>query len=459
MILRISSICLALILATHCADAEQLFSRVAFKTPKPTVEVPAAPPRVQRVHYTKQPPAIDGRIDDACWRDAEEFTPFVLYRSDKPITEQRHVRACFDQDHLYFAVVCEKDPGHELVTRTTWDDDGHIWEDDEVEIFLDPALRHVEYYQVIANANGNLYDARYSYHWVQDPAAGEVQFKQVRKTDKEWDSGATVKVSLEANAWIVEMAIPVASMEVPGVPLGARWGLQVTSANQRTGEWTNWVACDWHDPRQYGQLLLGEPRVDVEDISFGAAAHGRNMLEAAFRAIKEPGEYRLVLTTVDAEGTRQDATQLRLSAGAGRVGQCAYTVQAQEGPVKIEAILMDPEDRLVYYSVHRGDIPPLLEVGIRPYGRFKSSGNVEGKITVNLGELTRARVRLEAALSADELVAREGIPAVTGQIAEFGLPMDGLRPHVYELRVRLLDEEGAELAAESCAFGLVESPL
>ena len=42
---------------------------------------------------------------------------------------------------------------------------------------------------------------------------------------------------------------------------------------------------------------------------------------------------------------------------------------------------------------------------------------------------------------------------------EFSNPMSGLAARVHELRVRLLDEAGAELATVSCAFGVAEPPL
>ncbi|MBN1674419.1 MAG: hypothetical protein JXR37_25450 [Kiritimatiellae bacterium] len=453
---RTVAACFALVSAAH---AGEVFSSLQFRNEQKEPDVPATPPALQRVSFAETPPRIDGKLDDPCWQTAEPFSPFSVYRLKRLAVEQRQVKACFDQEHVYFAVVCVKAPGHQLVTRTTWNDDGHIWEDDEVELFLDPALRHVEYYQLIVNSAGNLFDARHTVSWVQDPAAAEVAFKTKRDTDKGWSSEAKLKVAVGEDAWVVEIAIPVRAMGVPGVPLGAKWGLEVTSANRRTGELTNWVPCDWHDPASYGQIWLGEPQLDVRDLSFGAAAYGENRCQAALKPLAQAGEYRVVVSVTDASGERQNATTVALAAGATRQIAVPYTIEARQGEAKAELTVADPRGRMVYYSVQRGEIPALLGLTVRPYGQFSDVREVRGKIAVSLGALSRQTMKLEAALAGPGGEKSELIPGIDGTTLEFGITAAGLKPGIHTLKVRLLDAAGAEVETGQASFGLAEPPL
>jgi len=456
MLELLASAYLFLAMSTQAGD---VFSSLEFRNEQKELGIPSTPPALQHVAFAGTAPVLDGKLDDACWQTAQEFMPFSVRRLKRLAIEQRHVKACFDQEHIYFGIVCDKAPEHALLTRTTWNDDAQIWKDDELEIFLDPALRHVQYYQLILNSAGNVFDASHTVSWVQDPAAAELAFKKKRDTDKSWDSQVKLKVRVHEQTWVVELALPVRAMGVPGVPLGAKWGLQVTSANRRTGELTNWVPCDWHDPASYGQIWLGEPQLDVTGLSFGAAAYGRNRFGATLAPLAGAGRYNVAVTVSDAVGTRKAEKSFTLTAGTPREIEVPYTIAAKRGEAKAEVVVTDPNGRMVYYSVQRGAVPPLLGLTVRPYGQFTDVREVKGKATINLGALSRQEMELQAVLSGPGGERTERIVDIDGTTLEFGLETAALRPGIQTLKVRLLDAAGTEVGVQEASFALVEPPL
>ena len=205
---------------------------LAFAVPPALVPAPAARDAVKRLDVRRvagPPPAIDGRIDDACWQAVEPVSGFFQFDpvNGAGASEETWVWAAFDQDHLYFAFLMKDSrPDRiwaELTPRNEWD------ENDAIELILDAYN-----------------DKRTSLTFAVNP-------RGVQKNSVEtiWKSGAVVR----EDGWSAEMAIPFKSLRFSAAKLDV-WGVNFERFIHRLNETDYWTDVDRDLPRlqQAGEL-------------------------------------------------------------------------------------------------------------------------------------------------------------------------------------------------------------
>ncbi|HUS79977.1 MAG TPA: sugar-binding protein, partial [Armatimonadota bacterium] len=227
---------------------------------------------VQRLRFELPeagPIKVDGMLDEPVWSNpTAHLGKFRLGVSAVPARHTREAWAAYDGRNLYFAVRLQREPGTQLRVRTTANDDSKIWEDDEIELFLDPFNTGTEYFHIILNSAGYFYDARNNNVLVPDPGGvGPADMKLERLTDLSWSSGLQQGIAIEDNWWTAELAVPFDNIGLTGAPAGHALGFNITSADWDTEEYTCLSpTTNWHDPLQFGVLVLGKPRVEVEEL-------------------------------------------------------------------------------------------------------------------------------------------------------------------------------------------------
>jgi hypothetical protein len=114
------------------------------------------------VQKTESNPVIDGKLDDAAWQKAKEV-PFVrAYDKDKkepkyPTT----VKAVWTADGVTFGFRMTEPSPDRLERGIKGRDDSMAWWDDNVELLFDVTGKNEgEFYHMIVNANGAIWDAR-----------------------------------------------------------------------------------------------------------------------------------------------------------------------------------------------------------------------------------------------------------------------------------------------------------
>ncbi len=72
-----------------------------------------------------------------------------------------------------------------------------------------------------------------------------------------WQCGGRVAVSIQPEAWTVELAIPLAAFG-PDARENRVWGLNVTRLDARRGEYSSWSAARGYcyNPQSLGNLIL-----------------------------------------------------------------------------------------------------------------------------------------------------------------------------------------------------------
>ncbi len=162
-------------------------------------------------------PNIDGQLTEEVWQQPPTIRNFfALGIGGKPVPERCVVWLAADSDALYVAVRCQEPAMSERVLKYHKKDEP-VWQDDGIEIFLDPARSKDSYAQIIVSSAGVIMD-------------GYCQSKAYGSLDVSWDSGATAAVQTVTDGWTMEVCIPLA--QLPVTDPHADWGVHI-ARNQR----------------------------------------------------------------------------------------------------------------------------------------------------------------------------------------------------------------------------------
>jgi hypothetical protein len=139
---------------------------------------------------TSLKPVIDGNLTDAVWQNSKELE---LYNSAAgKLINKTEAYVAYDDQNLYLAFKCYESQMDKMAK--TWNHveerDNGIWEDDCVELFIDPiASKTDSVYQFIINSSSVIFDSKY----------GEVN----------WDSDIEVSTRYYDKYWTIELSIPL----------------------------------------------------------------------------------------------------------------------------------------------------------------------------------------------------------------------------------------------------------
>ncbi|NQZ70479.1 MAG: carbohydrate-binding family 9-like protein [Lentisphaeria bacterium] len=112
-------------------------------------------PGEYKIPKTKKAPTIDGKLDDEAWKNAATWNDIYPYNKSKKGGPKTTWKITWDDKNLYFAFDC-KDTD---VTAKKRKRDGHIYQDDCVEIMIMPEFKFRTYWEIIIAPNGSVYDS------------------------------------------------------------------------------------------------------------------------------------------------------------------------------------------------------------------------------------------------------------------------------------------------------------
>jgi len=174
-----------------------------------------------------EPVRVDGRLDDAVWRDAPAGTGFRVWDPDRGRvpTEPTVFKVAYDQDAVYFAVACLEDDPSRISQRLSRRD--RFSDSDLVSIYIDPYHDRTTGYNFRVNPLGVQEDS-YIYN------DGD--------RDTDWDAVWEAETFRDADGWYAEVRVPFSSIRYRAD--GEPWGLQVYRYMHGRGEDTAWVIWD-----------------------------------------------------------------------------------------------------------------------------------------------------------------------------------------------------------------------
>ncbi len=224
-------------LVNHCTDYWARKGVIsALKTTCPSVE---------------EKPVIDGMLDEAVWKKARKIYAFTdfLDKGKKPeVTTEAFLM--HDQDTFSIGVVCD-DPALKSagVYPAFGRDDRRIFDDDSVEVFLDPGYTRLNYKQMVIGIGGNRWDMSY----LTDGAD--------RRADLLWNCPGSCAVKVYNGKWVMEMSVPI--REFSGQPLakGDVWGINICRNRPKSPQrYLTWspipTSASFHSPADFIALTF-----------------------------------------------------------------------------------------------------------------------------------------------------------------------------------------------------------
>jgi len=196
-----------LLTGTMCALAQQ---------PRPVYEI----------HRTEQPPVIDGKLDDACWKQVPALTHFtqVLPVEGAEPTERTEVRFTYTTDYLFIAVRCFDNEPNKIIVKQMQRDTS-LRSDDMVMIAFDTFFRQRDGYFFAVNPAGAYTDGL---------------IENFSRTSRLWDAVWQARACIDNQGWTAEIAIPFKSLSFD--TKRDVWGCNIERVIRRKQEVVRWTA-------------------------------------------------------------------------------------------------------------------------------------------------------------------------------------------------------------------------
>lgn len=222
------------------------------------------PPSLNAARATA-PITVDGKLDEADWVSAGRTARFVNTVDGSNAELRAEARVLWDDDNLYVAFEVADD----FVQNTIATRDGHLWEQDAVEIMVDPDGDGRNYFEMQVSPTGQVFDTRYDTRRQPQPI-GHVAWNSglrakvdVRGTanDDEADQGYTAEIAIPWRAF--RAGEPAAAKPEPGQSWKLNFYVMDTrpgDQGQRSAGWSPTHERDFHVPSRFGQVTFEPAR-------------------------------------------------------------------------------------------------------------------------------------------------------------------------------------------------------
>ena len=223
----------------------------------------AAPPRTEipelRASRASGAITIDGRLDEAAWQSAAVTERFVDTMSGAAASPRATARVTWDDDALYVAFEVE-----DSYLRSTFEhQDDHTWEQDCVELMIDPDGDGRSYVELQVSPRNVTFDTWFDSRRVPQP------FGHI-----DWDTGMRTAVDVRGTlndessdeGYVAELAIPWSAFASIGVPAarpegGETWRvamyvLDAVPNGQGGVGWSPPLVGDFHVPERFGRVMF-----------------------------------------------------------------------------------------------------------------------------------------------------------------------------------------------------------
>jgi len=202
---------------------------------------------------------LDGKLDESDWQRTEPSSAFVNTMSGANAAFKANVRVLYDAERLYLGYSVEDD----LLKSSFEKDDDHLWEQDCVELMIDPDGDGKNYFEAQVAPTGRVFDTRYDTRRQPRPFG-----------DMAWSSKMTASVQLRGTVnddksdegYDVELAVPWSAFAAGGgdgaAPIeGATWRMNffvmdARDKGQRACGWSPPLIGDFHTLNRFGRVVF-----------------------------------------------------------------------------------------------------------------------------------------------------------------------------------------------------------
>ena len=175
----------------------------------------------QPVPQVAQPPTIDGNLSEIVWQTAARLSPLQNPDGTEAPSNSTETFLMWDAETLYVGVKAYvSDSLLPYISQTQHD--SPIWEDECIEILIDPNPKTDVYYHLVINPIRALFDQQVntagepSFQFAPHDVQVTLDRKTMRtafKANKAWNSNANVASQINATFWSLEVALPRKMLE------------------------------------------------------------------------------------------------------------------------------------------------------------------------------------------------------------------------------------------------------
>lgn len=206
----------------------------------------AAPVPSYIVRRAASPVQVDGRLDDSVWASAPSIT-LVMNRDGAPSPLATEAKLLYDDQHLYVAFRA----ADTNIWATMKKRDQRLWEEEVVEVFVQPNPAHPSYIEIEVNPLGTVLDI-----FLLD-AGKPLAYES-------WNSARLkTAVRVAGKEWTAEMALPFEDcVTAPHRPprSGDRWRLNLYRTDRKPRHldmaWSPTLQDSFHVPARFGEIVF-----------------------------------------------------------------------------------------------------------------------------------------------------------------------------------------------------------
>ena len=213
------------------------------------------------------PPQLDGALDDGIWKTAPLHEGFMQQDPDEgePSTERTTFQIAYDDEAIYFAVMCYDKEPNKIFSRLVRRD--NYVTSDRLDVVLDPHYSRQNAFWFTVYPSGSVTDGVISGRgwW-----------------DNTWNGVWEVKTKIHENGWAAEYKIPYHVLRFAPKEKYT-WGLQVARSISRKKEYALWRLIKKNEPgwvSRFGDLTGIENIHPPHHLEFIPYTMGRTTLNS-----------------------------------------------------------------------------------------------------------------------------------------------------------------------------------
>ena len=210
--------------------------------------------------------SLDGKLDEADWKATETSAAFVQTMTGADGSFAAKVRVAYDAQKLYLGYQVADD----FLKCSFTKPDDHLWEQDTIEVMIDPDGDAKNYFEIQVSPTGLVFDTRYDSRRRPQPF-GELA----------WSSRTEAKLSVDGTpnddeadkGYVVEMAIPWEALaagptKAPPPAAKATWRMNffvmdARDKGQRAVGWSAPLIGDFHTLERFGYVVFPDAAVPI----------------------------------------------------------------------------------------------------------------------------------------------------------------------------------------------------
>lgn len=223
----------------------------------------SAPVGTDISHYTVMrtlgPIKVDGVFDEPSWRAAKSTGAFRANDGSETAMSRVEAKMLWDDSNLYFAFECDDTD----LSATMKKRDEHLWQEEVVEVFIDPDGDEKNYIELEVNPLGTFLDLFVLTPVVPIPYESyNIPAKWAVKVD-----GTVQDSSDRDRGWNIELAVPLKeAVTAPNWPPkdGDRWRLNLYRIERKPKyqliAWSPTLKPSFHTPSRFGEVTFSAHR-------------------------------------------------------------------------------------------------------------------------------------------------------------------------------------------------------